>query len=218
MTTTRLARSVRGAMLAALVGLSACGGGADAAGGTPIAFVDALTRDYSVDYDAFPSLDAAVDAADAVVVGRFGSASEGITVRAPNDSGDVFQQFTTFACEVDEVISGDVAAGDRIVLQIARSPVVPVADIAGVLPAAPAILVLEDLSGWTPFAGAVFEYPAGIDASTRIFSPYPDGLWLKGAGGDLVGYFAGPEDVAARWALPTDFAALRDGFRAAAAS
>lgn len=174
-------------------------------------FVDHLTADFDVDYDAFSTPEAAVQTADLVVVGRILAIREGFSIFSPEG---LWEQRTTVVVRIEEVLAG-MATSDDLILQVARSPLTSVEELAEAMPTGRALFILEDISDWRPFPRAEFQYPDGLSDSSTVYSPYPDGMWFATDAGP-VGYFASFEETALRWPEATDFAALVDLLRSAA--
>ena len=149
--------------------------------------------------------------ADLVVVGSISAVREGFSISSPEG---LWEQRTTVIVTVDEVIAG-TPASQELTLQLARSPLTGVGELAETLPNGQALFILEDITDWTPFPGALFEYPAGLSDATTIYSPYPDGIWFA-TDATPVGYFASFDEITTRWSEVADFADLVDAFRRAA--
>lgn len=202
-------------VLLAIVTSACTSAGSAAVGATDHAvasrFMTSMTRDYAVDYDPFPSTRDAIQAADVIVTGEITDITEGFAIYSPEGLWD---QRTTLHVKVDEVIFGTIP-NDYVLLEVSRSPLVPVHEIGSNRPEGQVLLILEDISDWIPFPNAVFEFPPDFDRSTAIYAPYPDGFWLS-TDGPPVGYFASIEEMSERWPGVSDYASLTDALRMAA--
>lgn len=181
----------------------------------PREFVELLGRDIDVDYTPLTSPARAVDVADLIIIGRVTRVSEGIRVLTPGADDDTWLQFTTLEVEASEILTGSRPLGS-VVVQVARAPATSLREVVQRRPDAEAVLILEDMTHWQPESNAAVVYPDGIDARTRVYTPYVDGLWFRD-GDQLVGTVESGE-LGSGWDGARSFRAMREALRGAAAS
>jgi len=198
--------------------LSACliGCGSSGATTSTVAFVAELQRAQSVDYTPLESADHAVSRADLIIRGRIEDVRDGLRIASPRGGGRIFAEMATLEVRIEEVISGSVARGAplRVQVRIAGSSVT---GLRRLLPDTDVILILDDITKWRPFGeeATSIEYPAGVDADDTLFMPYTDGIWFDGDGALRGGL--DQVTLADGWGSPRTINELEDTLRAAAA-
>lgn len=214
-------RHARRLLPALLILLAACsagptgsGAGQEATSGDVDAFVAALQRDIDFDYDPLASPADAIKRADLIVVGRTTGISEGVAISSPEG---LWNQMTTFTVVVDDVIAGDSAAASsgEIVLQVFRSPLTPIEELQAARPDGQAVFILDDITKWSPFTEAKFEYPDGLGTGSRLFTPFNDGMWFDG-GATVHGAMVEPGELAKGWGEVGNLQQLIDALKVAA--
>lgn len=161
-------------------------------------FASLLTSAVDVDYTPLVSLAAAVETADLIVVGRIVKVSEGLRISTKGEQGAVALWMATITVSVDEVIAGTGVGEAEITIQTFTDPGMDVETLGRAVPAGPVLLILDDLTDWRPFTDAVFEYPTGLTADSRMFMPFTDGMWFDTTDG-LRGVAVSATEIAQRW-------------------
>jgi hypothetical protein len=175
--------------------------------GSVTGMVDAAGRYLHIDYDPLRSPADAVRQADLIVTGSLVGVADGITVDFPDPAmAGAAGTFATFVVKVDRVLDRDDVApalGERIYLAMNVSTETSARELAALNPTARVALVLEDISDWTPHPSATVRRPDAIPAGARLYSPYPDGLWLQGpTDARMSGVHSEADGLAAAWGSP----------------
>jgi hypothetical protein len=178
-------------------------------------FAGLLTAAVDVDYTPLASPADAVETADLIVVGRIVKVSEGLRIATKGEQGAVALWLATMTVSVDEIIAGTGDGRAEITIQTFTDPGMDVETLARAVPDGPVLLVLDDLTDWRPFTDAVFEYPTGLTADTRMFMPFSDGMWFDTSDG-LRGVAVSATEIAQRWPGADTFPAMVTLLRGAA--
>lgn len=189
--------------------VAGCGSAASDAptGGSVEGFAAKLRQDYDADYEPLATPRQAVEQSDLIVRGTVEEVFDGISVTYPN-AGETKRgqdKYVTLRVSVADVVSGaDSSVSDgQVFVQVPKSQSVSTEDIAAVNPRADAVLILEDITDWTPVPGATVARPAEQPAKTPIFFAFSDGLWLQGSQDEaIVGTIAGVDDLGPAWQTP----------------
>ena len=170
-------------------------------------FASLLTSAVDVDYSPLVSPAAAVETADLIVVGRIVKVSEGLRISTKGEQGAVALWLATMTVSVDEIIAGTGVGQAEITIQTFTDPGMDIETLGRAVPDGPVLLILDDLTDWRPFTDAVFEYPTGLTADTRMFMPFNDGMWFDTSEG-LRGVAVSATEIAERWPGADTFPAL----------
>jgi len=175
-------------------------------------FVAEIRRGADVDYTPIKDAADAVERADVIVVGTLTNVRDGIAIHGEDG---LWNEMLTLEVSVEDVVIGRaLAPTDPIVVQVFSSAVVDVEALRASLPKERVILLLDEITDWSPFAGARFTYPDGIDGETRLFTPFSDGVVFDGTEGP-VNMLVDPADLADGWAGDSTFEVLIDRLVAA---
>lgn len=229
------------ALIGVVTGCSVQGVDTDSAHGgpdDPAAFVDVSTRHLDFDYEPLATPAEAAELADLVIVGWVGRLTDGPVVRFPEyasppgpdahpddlieapgtEPTDVWIAMTTMWVTVEEVIVGDTELeGTVIPVDVQRSPVVEFSDVSEARFEGRGLFILDDMSGWAPFDGAIVEIPSERPDDT-MYQPFADGVLLEAGGGEVVSMFADASDLIGDWGLPNrNLDAVRDAMLGAVA-
>lgn len=178
-------------------------------------FISELSVDIDMDYTPLADSADVARRSSLTVVGRITGATEGLTIKGPSDSAGVWARMVNLDVSVDRVLGGR-PGGDSIHVQVFASPSAPLSSIAANLPDSPVLLVLDDITHWTPFPGATIVYPAGLEGES-LYTPYIDGVVFDDATGIRRLYLA-DEEAAADWTRGKSFDTLAASVEAAQVS
>jgi hypothetical protein len=138
-------------------------------------------RNLHVDYDPLGSPADAVRKADLIATGTLVGVVDGITIEyadpAMTERGA--GTYATFVVQVDKVLAGR-STEKRIYLAVRKNTEAGIRDLAQLNPEAKVVLVLDDITNWTPHPTAKVERPAAVPAGAHLYAPYNDGIWLQG--------------------------------------
>lgn len=208
----------------AMLAVSGCAVSAPASSKTGLAddggklkrFISQLSTGIDMDYT--PLVDA-VDAAkrsDLTVVGKITGVSEGITISGPSEVDGVWNTMVTLEVSVDRVLGGGPRR-DQLHVQVFATPAAPLSTLATNLPDASVLLVLEDITHWSPFPGASIAYPKGLSKGDALYTPYIDGVVFEDATGIRQLYLP-KEEATTDWTGGKSFDSLAASVEAARVS
>lgn len=179
------------ALLAAVVLLAAgCGAQSDsgsdsevASASSAAAFTDLLALGYDADFEPLRSPADAIAKGDLIISGTIVEVHDGITITYPDDrltergSG----AFVTFEVAVDQVLAGEpsLVVDGTAYVQVAKSPVTPVSELAAANPRPAAVVILDDITDWRPSDQATVTRPTAMPDSAPILFAFTDGLWMQ---------------------------------------
>jgi hypothetical protein len=189
--------------------VAGCGSAASDAptGGSVESFAAKLRQDYDADYEPLATPRQAVEQSDLIVRGTVEEVFDGIAITYP-DAGESKRgqgRYVTLRVSVADVVSGagDSVRDGQVFVQVPKSRSVPTKDIAAANPKADAVLILEDITNWTPVPGATVARPAEQPAKTPIFFAFSDGLWLQDSQTEApVGTIAEVDQLGPAWQTP----------------
>jgi hypothetical protein len=107
-----------GLAAAVVVGLGACGGSSADSAGAPSRDAWEPLRVQGTDMEWFDSVEDMADASDVVVVGKIAEFAPGRSFEIPDPAAGPVQ-FLDVTIEVDEVLSGELPAGETVVVEFA---------------------------------------------------------------------------------------------------
>lgn len=140
-------------------------------------FIAKLTRDVDLDYTPLEGVQDAANRADLIVLGTVTGLSPGIAISGPSKLEGLWNQMVTLEVRVLRGLSGDAAAAQpTLAVQVFAPPSATAGELSALVPSASGIFVLDDITDWSPFPGAIFDYPAGLVKGDPIFTPFVDGV------------------------------------------
>ena len=156
-----------------------------------------ISAGIDYDYEPLATPAEAIKIADLIVDGEVIDVADGMKVFPPD-----FEPwpYTALQVRVDHVVDGDeVLAGDVIVVQIARGPLLAFEQVATDCFLGRTLLVLEDASAWEPQPNSVFENrPDG-----PLYIPYLDGAWFQQSeDAPILDAFVGIDELRPAWNAP----------------
>lgn len=177
------------------------------AGGPVEVFAAKLGQDYHADYDPLATPRQAVEISDLIVRGTIVEVFDGISITYPDSQQTARGQgeYVTLRVSVADVVSGASASvsDGQVFVQVPKSQSTSTADVAAANPNAEAVLILDDITDWTPVKGATVVRPAQMPATAPIFFGFSDGLWMQGSGDEaIVGVIVDRHELGPAWKGP----------------
>ncbi len=156
-----------------------------------------ISAGIDYDYEPLATPAEAIEVADLIVDGEVINVADGMKVSPPD-----FEPWlhTALQVRVDHVIDGDeLLAGEAIIVQIARSPLLAFEQVAAGCFLGRTLLVLEDASAWEPQPHSIFENrPDG-----PLYMPYSDGAWFQQSeDAPILGAFVSIDELRPAWDRP----------------
>jgi hypothetical protein len=229
-TNTAIKTFMAAAVLAILA--SGCAGGTSSTSGNQAApaeaqtgsvadFVSLASKDVHVDYTPLTSPADAVRRSDLIVKGTLVEVVDGITVQYDNQAMTQREagSYATFVVKVDQVLAGRArgVADGHVYVSVYKSSTVSPQQLAKLNPDAQTVLVLDDITAWTPQPNAKVVRPAAIPAGASLYAPFNDGLWLQGAQDKKMhGIGVESSELAAQWGAPNTIGQFADAISKAA--
>ena len=184
---------------AVVVLAAGCGAGE---GSSAAEFAGRAGQGVHLDYDPLATPADAVAQGELIVRGTLVDVTDGVTFRgAPAEGADrSARTFATLVIEVDSVVKGGAAKGDRVYVLTYKSTAVSSRELADLNRRPKLVAVLDDITDWTPSAGTEVVRPSAMPAGATLYMAFPDGLWLQGsADREMHGITSEPDQLAPAW-------------------